>query len=788
MSPTKHKVIALISGGKDSLFSLLHCLANGHEIVALANLYPAPSPSATTSDDGEGPDIDSYMYQTVGHSLIPLYEEALNLPLYRQPILGSALCTARDYAPSPSVPSTAAEGRGSAAPATADEDETESLVPLLQQVLLAHPDATALSTGAILSTYQRTRIESVALRLGLVPLAFLWQYPYLPPYAQTSLLSDMAALGMDARIIKVASGGLDEGFLGLNVADPRTVARLVGRMRRFGGGGGGAVLGEGGEFETLAVRGPGVLWRGKIELGGTEAMVGEGGSVVLRIKGARVVENEDGEEDGGLSSLRIPALLDDEFKMLWQRLRELDTENTTAARIQQSTPTQPGPPISLSETWITTQTPTALHISNMTSPTADLTAATQMYSIMAHLAFVLASHNLPPSSIISSTLLLRSMSSFTSINPIYGHLFTASNPPSRVTVACGDALPYGVEVVLSVVVDLRGEGGEGGGGLHVQSRSYWAPANIGPYSQAKSLRMAPLTAGEYQDGQGEGPREVFVAGQIPLVPASMEIIGPNDLKRAGLEVGGDKMGEFRAQTVLALQHLWRVGRAVNVQWWTGGVAFLAKCTEGEATARARVAGRAWRDLHRVLGEAGRGNSEDEEELDVWDLKNGVTHQPNANESADGDGRPPLPDSSIVQISSQEQSPTPPCIVVQVDELPRGAAIEWTSVGLADCSRIDFEEVSLSPGLPSYKTQVAGTDSCMVWSEIATPDRIWLVDHLLDHPDNSPSGQRGRQTTVYTSESLNLRWLKTTSAQIIPCRRLWDVDGSEIAASVLSRVW
>lgn len=34
------KVLALISGGKDSCFSMMHCVANGHEIVALGNLCP----------------------------------------------------------------------------------------------------------------------------------------------------------------------------------------------------------------------------------------------------------------------------------------------------------------------------------------------------------------------------------------------------------------------------------------------------------------------------------------------------------------------------------------------------------------------------------------------------------------------------------------------------------------------------------------------------------------------------------------------------------------------------
>ena len=36
----KHKVIGLVSGGKDSTFNLLHCVANGHELIALATLTP----------------------------------------------------------------------------------------------------------------------------------------------------------------------------------------------------------------------------------------------------------------------------------------------------------------------------------------------------------------------------------------------------------------------------------------------------------------------------------------------------------------------------------------------------------------------------------------------------------------------------------------------------------------------------------------------------------------------------------------------------------------------------
>ena len=33
------KVLALISGGKDSIFNIQKCLEHGHSIIALGNLY-----------------------------------------------------------------------------------------------------------------------------------------------------------------------------------------------------------------------------------------------------------------------------------------------------------------------------------------------------------------------------------------------------------------------------------------------------------------------------------------------------------------------------------------------------------------------------------------------------------------------------------------------------------------------------------------------------------------------------------------------------------------------------
>ena len=56
------KVVGLISGGKDSVFNLIECVAHGHEIVCLANLHGQEA----------GAELDSFMYQTVGVEITPL--------------------------------------------------------------------------------------------------------------------------------------------------------------------------------------------------------------------------------------------------------------------------------------------------------------------------------------------------------------------------------------------------------------------------------------------------------------------------------------------------------------------------------------------------------------------------------------------------------------------------------------------------------------------------------------------------------------------------------------------
>jgi diphthine-ammonia ligase len=71
----------------------------------------------------------------------------MDLPLYRRTITGSAVDQSLDY-----------QSHGSHS-----TDETEDLFQLLSTVLEAQPSVKAVSVGAILSNYQRTRVEHVCV-------------------------------------------------------------------------------------------------------------------------------------------------------------------------------------------------------------------------------------------------------------------------------------------------------------------------------------------------------------------------------------------------------------------------------------------------------------------------------------------------------------------------------------------------------------------------------------------------------------------------------------------------
>ncbi|XP_010220935.1 PREDICTED: diphthine--ammonia ligase [Tinamus guttatus] len=222
-----------LSGGKDSCYNMMQCVAAGHQIVALANLRPAES-------TGQSDELDSYMYQTVGHQAIDLYADAMDLPLYRCFIKGTSVNTGRVY--------TTCEG-----------DEVEDLYRLLKLVK-DEEGVEGVSVGAILSDYQRIRVEDVCRRLNLQPLAYLWRRN------QEILLKEMISSNIQAIIIKVAAFGLDpDKHLGKTLDQMEPL--LLELSEKYGV----HVCGEGGEYETFTLDCP--LFKKKIVVDSSEVVL-----------------------------------------------------------------------------------------------------------------------------------------------------------------------------------------------------------------------------------------------------------------------------------------------------------------------------------------------------------------------------------------------------------------------------------------------------------------------------------------------------------------------------------
>ena len=114
------KFVALLSGGKDSIYSAMEAVAQGHTLVCGANLAPAPE----TSDGGATftpVETDSYMYQTAGHDAVAAMSECMGVPLIRGLVHGKPVAQGLNYR----------ETAG---------DEVEDLVNLLVDVKAQFPE------------------------------------------------------------------------------------------------------------------------------------------------------------------------------------------------------------------------------------------------------------------------------------------------------------------------------------------------------------------------------------------------------------------------------------------------------------------------------------------------------------------------------------------------------------------------------------------------------------------------------------------------------------------------
>ncbi|ODV71951.1 diphthine--ammonia ligase [Cyberlindnera jadinii NRRL Y-1542] len=588
--------ILLKTRGKDSCFNILHCLANGHEIVALANLRPA---------DHDIQELDSFMFQTVGHDAIDLYGECTGLPLYRGDIHGTSKNQKLDYEKT-------------------EDDEIEDLYRLLSRIK-QDLEIEAVSVGAILSSYQRTRVENVCARLGLTSLAYLWQRD------QQDLMSEMVESSMDAILIKVAAVGLNETHLGKSLKE--MFATLLRLNQRFDV----HICGEGGEFETLVLDAP--FFIKKLEIVSSEISKEDGGVAYFHPK-VKCVEKkpEDGAEFYNIK----------EKELDWSRFIPGERKEPQL---------------------VIKKSGNKLYVSNISSDAKSVEE--QVREVFDKLESVLTTNGVTTTNIQHSTLLVADMAQFATINSLYVKSFTEPLPPSRVCIQT--RLPKGKHLQLSVVVMVPVNKKTG---LHVQGRSYWAPANIGPYSQTVIDENMIAT----------------LSGQIPLIPSSMEL--------------STYASSFNS--VLSLQHLDNVKSVVGCTNQLSVVAFIKdKCL-------VPVVSQTWREYSLLDSEA---------------------------------------------------NPPDVLLIVQVEELPRGADVEWGGLSYKKITSI------LSMQGPSYSN--------------GSSDVVSTLALALDEFLNLTLSKDAHHT-IYTTPDKTQYHATDSFMDLIPVSSVWNYKGEQVEFGVVVR--
>ncbi|XP_041668097.1 diphthine--ammonia ligase isoform X2 [Cheilinus undulatus] len=337
------------------------------------------------------------------------------------------------------------------------------------------------------------------LRLSLQPLAYLWRQD------QDSLLSAMISSDLHAILIKVAAFGLDpEKHLGKPLADMEPYLKQL--SQKYGV----HVCGEGGEYETFTLDCP--LFKKKIIIDAAETVI-HSADAFAPVGYLRFTAMHTESKDGDVVARALPhgscpcqSAIDKmteevEYADQAEDNRQEFTSNCDlSCQRGHDLPPSCSPRSSKGFQWISginglqSQEP---GIQGQTS-----TAFTQLQS-------ELDSRGWKMKDIILVHLYVRCMEDFGPLNAVYKKHF-GINPPARVCVQA--PLPAGQLLQMDCLLHDWTEEPEEGcfhqkDALHVQSMSHWAPANIGPYSQAYRVDQS-----------------IFCAGQIALVPCTMQLV------------------------------------------------------------------------------------------------------------------------------------------------------------------------------------------------------------------------------------------------------------------------
>ena len=220
-------VVALVSGGKDSALALHRALNQGYTVKYLVTMIPQRP--------------DSWMFHYPNIHLVDFFAEAVDIPLVKGETSG------------------------------VKETELEDL-----KHVLAGLQVDGVVTGAIMSQYQKKRIDRICQELNLKSIAPLWHEN------PQKLLVEIVSLGFEVLIVGVYAYGFNVTWLGRKI-NQKTISDLVKLNKKYQI----SVVGEGGEYETLVLNTP--FFKKRIQLVQTERMW-EDHSGCLIVKKAKLVE------------------------------------------------------------------------------------------------------------------------------------------------------------------------------------------------------------------------------------------------------------------------------------------------------------------------------------------------------------------------------------------------------------------------------------------------------------------------------------------------------------------
>ncbi|KAG2013521.1 hypothetical protein CC2G_010422 [Coprinopsis cinerea AmutBmut pab1-1] len=325
----------------------------------------------------------------------------------------------------------------------------------------------------------------------------------------------MIEAGLTAVLIKVAGIGLTPKHLG------KTLAEMQPTLTKLNSLYGLHVCGEGGEYETLTIDCP--LFKSRIVLEEIETVIHSDNDFAtvayLRVKKGALEPKPDIVQ----GALSIPPLLEDPYIDLEATLKGSHIEFSSPREWTGSFPSQLPPSSHKRGNWVAVSN---VHRSvPLGAPAADLPISEEVEECFSILKNELQSHGLLLEHCANINVFISPMSLFAEVNKAYTRFFGTS-PPARACVAT--SLPWPIRVRMDVIAHAE-EKASNRQALHVQGLSYWAPANIGPYSQV-------ILASE----------QLFVSGQIGLTPRDLTLAN-----------------SFPLQAALTHQHVARVIKAVS---------------------------------------------------------------------------------------------------------------------------------------------------------------------------------------------------------------------------------